>query len=208
MRVVYLVCDFITCLDVLTGESSQKPQGSNDSTACDLLTFALVDMAHPVGLPFPGLLSLTGVSLPWQWSNKIIGITNAGYQLLSRAVGAHVQRGFIGTDQPRLRSPSWRATAPMGESVPWGTWAGLTKICGRDSMTEKAVAWQLLWQNAWQRIAGSVNTELRSHCAGTLYVLQLTSHYLNCNCSGFMRTWQHVKNRRNVKEKINTENYW
>lgn len=64
MRVVYLVSDFITRLDVLAGESSQKPQGSNDSTVCDLLTSALVDMAHPVGLPFPGLLSLTGVSLP------------------------------------------------------------------------------------------------------------------------------------------------
>lgn len=171
MRVVHLVSDLITCLDVLAGDSSQKPQGSNDSTVCDLWTFALVDMAHPVGLPFPGLLSWTGVSLPWQWSNKIIGNTNAGYQLLSRAVGAHVQRGFIGTDQLRLRSPSWRATAPMGESVPWGTRAGLTKIWGRD----------ILWGKR-QRLGS---------CCGKMLG----------NASEFIRTWQQVKNRRNVKKK-------
>lgn len=86
---------------------------------------------------FPWVTQLNRGQLTLQWSNKIIGNTNAGYQLLSRAVGAHVQRGFIGTDQPRLRSPTWRATAPMGESVPWGTRAGLTKIWGRDILWGK-----------------------------------------------------------------------
>lgn len=50
-------------------------------------------------------------------------------------------------------------------------------------------------------MAAAVTKSLADH-TGRLDVLQLTLLYLKCNRYGFMRTWEHVKERRNVK-KIN-----